>query len=238
MHTEGVFRIRKNEQEIKSIKNAFEGGFARLAASLTLKDLTGGEQVDLSGYDACNLGAVLLDFFQQSPEPVVPRQLYDELVTVAGIHDVEKQATMLNNVIERIPDELSTVLFYLLRFLYYYSIHSHAASAALNELASAFGPVVIWKHKEGARQTVVKNVFLLLLENYGPMQVPSPPPPLTAAQDDEEDNNSTPQASESPAGNDIITNIKAMSANSSRLLRELAQSQERLATDVTPPLHQ
>ncbi|XP_055951386.1 protein FAM13A-like isoform X2 [Argiope bruennichi] len=146
------------EGDVKSVVENLKGEFSECGdASL--------EAV----HDIASVARLLLMFFEELPEPLIPRSAQSDFIT-----DMEKLSLNSNNcishlkhIVEKLPDSAYQVLKYLSRFLLRVACHEEYNGMNCESLAIIFGPILFRpSSKDPSLLTQLKNIVKRFVQDY------------------------------------------------------------------------
>ncbi|XP_067656082.1 rho GTPase-activating protein 190-like isoform X6 [Haliotis asinina] len=161
LYAEGIYRIPGNKGQVDLLTSKFNEDINTDIHSLDI-------QVNA-------VATILKQFFMDLTEPLIPVQLYDELIIAAGVRDKSSRLLALRGVLKKLPDQKYKqnfeVLKYLITHLHRVSEHSEYNSMDDSNLARCWWPtlmrVEITSYEQMGQYSVfLVNIMQTLIEQY------------------------------------------------------------------------
>ncbi|ELP85079.1 rho gtpase activating protein, putative, partial [Entamoeba invadens IP1] len=151
--TEGIFRISSSNDELKRVKEMFDGGM-----DIEYKNI--GDVHVASG--------VIKSYLRELPDSVIPKTKYNEFLGLATTSNIEKE---LKSKIEALPDENKNILWLLIRFLRKVTDNTELTQMTPNNLAVCFSPSLFRSPDNDATRemtdaAMLRKVIITMIEKY------------------------------------------------------------------------
>ncbi|XP_065190519.1 rho GTPase-activating protein 1-like [Sycon ciliatum] len=151
--TVGIFRRSANSNELKDTKMAYEAG----------------KTVDVDSMDVHTAACLLKLFVRELPEPLLTYALYEPVIDPNIDFMESHRVTFIADLLSRLPDSNLRLLLFILDLLVAISEFEATNLMSKPNLATVFGPNLLWSNKAAASLDTMKSInhFLLaMLENY------------------------------------------------------------------------
>jgi len=153
---EGIFRVTGSFKDINFLKSEYESGKS---------------SVDLSQVSTYSVAGVLTHFFNESPEPIFPFEVYDLCIESMEIDPISKRIDCVKNMLSILPIGNRLTIKRFLRILNECSKFSEVNKMTAQNLAIAMSPTMI-RPKEETIETLIAhgetlgNLVELLITHY------------------------------------------------------------------------
>eukprot|EP00164_Ancoracysta_twista_P004282 GFYU01005766.1.p1 GENE.GFYU01005766.1~~GFYU01005766.1.p1 ORF type:complete len:782 (+),score=213.83 GFYU01005766.1:184-2529(+) len=135
LKVEGLFRVPGDRTEIETIASEFDKGV----------------DVDLKKYDIHAVAGVLKKWVRELPKPLIPDDLYDEVIEIQENEDDSEQHAQVQALILKLPESHRAVVRVLVEFLREVAQNSDKNRMTTGNIATVFGPNLVHPPNDPAK---------------------------------------------------------------------------------------
>jgi len=155
LNVEGLFRVSGDFVKIKELKQKYEEG----------------ERVALDKYNIHDVTGVFKLYFRELPECLLTGALYPSFIVAEQLEEGDGRKSMIQSLIELLPDINKKVLHKLLVFLAVVASASKKNQMNTTNLARCFGPNILFQKDDRSEGLVkdsqaINRLVKTLIEDY------------------------------------------------------------------------
>jgi len=147
LKTEGLFRVSGRQEEMMSIRQAYEDGLIP-----NLNEIK----------DPHALAGLIKMVIRELPNPLLTHMLYDPLIKLADLPDIQERMSILSTVLASLPPNCSGLLQYVMTFLHEVSTYADVNKMESKNLSIVFAPNILRPREESAI-TAMQNTRPVLI---------------------------------------------------------------------------